>query len=197
MSSETETQDKPKAKAASKAKPAASKATAPAKAAKATAKSDDVAHVVTSKAFKTYSANVDTITRKWWVVDAKGQTLGRLATQVAMLLRGKHKPEYTPHVDSGDFVVVINASQIEVTGKKPLQKLYRHHTGYLGHLKSITYRDLHAKHPDRVIEKAVWGMIPHNRLGSAQITKLKVYAGAEHPHAAQQPAPYALMEAAN
>ena len=189
MSADTKTKDKPE----KKAKPAP-KATAASSASDA---SDMPASVVVNKSFKTFHANAATVDRKWWVVDAKGQTLGRLATQVAMLLRGKHKADFTPHVDSGDFVVVINAKDIQVTGKKPLQKLYRHHTGYIGGLKSITYRDLHAKHPERVIEKAVWGMVPHNRLGRVQITKLKVYAGSEHPHVAQQPAPYALMEAAN
>lgn len=136
---------------------------------------------------KTYSAKPLEIERKWWVVDAKGQTLGRLATRVANVLRGKNKPQYTPNVDTGDFVVVINAEHIQVTGKKFEQKLYRSHSGYPGGYKESTFRAMQEKHPERIIEKAVWGMLPHNRLGRQQITKLSVYAGSEHPHAAQKP----------
>lgn len=147
---------------------------------------------------KTYSAKPLEVERKWWLIDAEGQTLGRLASQIANLLRGKHKPQYTPHIDTGDFVVVINADKIKVTGKKMTDKLYRHHTGYLGNLKEIALKDLLAKHPERVIEKAVWGMLPHNTLGRQQLLKLKSYAGAEHPHLAQQPVPYqTAMEVAN
>ncbi len=143
---------------------------------------------------KTYSAKPLEVERKWIVVDAEGQTLGRLATIVATLLRGKHKPEYTPHVDTGDFVIVINAKGIQVSGKKRTDKKYYHHTGYLGHLKVINFEDLLAKSPEKVIEKAVWGMIPHNRLGRDLIKKLHVYAGAEHPHQAQKPEPYRELE---
>jgi len=139
---------------------------------------------------KTFSAKPEDITRTWWEIDADGMTLGRLSTVVADLLRGKTKPQFTPHIDSGDFVVVINAEKIKVTGKKFTDKKYYHHTGYLGHLKVATFRELQEKHPTRVIEKAVWGMLPHNRLGRQQITKLKVYTGAEHPHAAQKPVAY-------
>jgi large subunit ribosomal protein L13 len=121
------------------------------------------------------------------VVDAAGQTLGRLATQIAMRLRGKHKPEYTPHVDTGDFIVVINAERIRVTGNKSKAKIYYSHSGYVGGLKEVTFEKLLAKHPTRVLEIAIKGMLPKNPLGRAMYRKLKVYAGAEHPHAAQQP----------
>ena len=137
--------------------------------------------------YKTYSAKQNEVERVWHVVDAEGQTLGRIATQIAILLRGKHKPTYTPHVDSGDFVIVINAAKVKVSGKKVKQKLYRHHTGYIGHLKTFTFEQLIARTPIKPMEKAVWGMLPHNRLGRQQIGKLKVYAGAEHPHQAQMP----------
>ena len=136
---------------------------------------------------KTYSAKPLEVERKWILVDADGQTLGRLATQISGILRGKHKPEFTPHVDAGDFVVVINASKIQVSGKKTTDKIYYRNTGFPGGLRSITFQDLLAKAPERIIEKAVWGMIPHTRLGRDQITKLKVYPGAEHPHEAQKP----------
>ncbi|HVB09081.1 MAG TPA: 50S ribosomal protein L13 [Bacillota bacterium] len=132
------------------------------------------------------------ITRKWYVVDAKDQVLGRLATQVATVLRGKHKPIYTPFMDTGDHVIVINASEVRLTGKKLDNKLYRWHTGYPGGLKSMTYRKFIATRPERVIEKAVRGMLPRTPLGRAMIGKLKVYAGSEHPHAAQQPEPLRL-----
>ena len=136
---------------------------------------------------KTYSAKTGEVTREWLVVDAQDQTLGRLATQIATWIRGKHKPEFTPHVDAGDFVVVINADKIQVTGKKGSQKLYRHHTGYIGHLKEVTFDQMMAKSTEKVIRHAVWGMLPHNRLGRQLIKKLFVYDGAEHPHSAQSP----------
>lgn len=136
---------------------------------------------------KTYMAKKHEIDRKWYIVDAKGKTLGRLASEVAKILRGKHKPEYTPHVDTGDFVIVVNASQIELTGKKLTDKIYYRHSGYPGGLKSITAGELRKKRPERMIELAVKGMLPKGSLGRKQFKKLKVYAGAEHPHQAQQP----------
>jgi large subunit ribosomal protein L13 len=132
------------------------------------------------------------VERKWYVVDAKGKTLGRLASEVAMLLRGKHKPQFTPHVDTGDFVIVINAAQVELTGKKLEKKIYYRHSGYPGGLKAITAGDLRAKNPQRMIELAVKGMLPKNSLGRQQFKKLKVYAGSEHPHQAQQPVEWEL-----
>lgn len=136
---------------------------------------------------KTYTAKPLEVERKWYVVDAEGQTLGRLASQVAAILKGKHKPIYTPHVDTGDHVIVINAEKINLTGKKLHSKRYYRHSGYPGGLKSITAGDLLNRYPERVIRAAVWGMIPHNRLGRKMIKKLKVYAGPEHPHQAQKP----------
>lgn len=136
---------------------------------------------------KTYSAKQEDIQREWYVVDAKGKTLGRLATDIAKVLRGKHKPQFTPHVDCGDFVVVVNAEQIVVSGRKDEQKLYRHHTGYPGGFRQATYKQLMAKHPSRIIEKAVRGMLPHTRLGRKMGKKLKVYSGDQHPHQSQQP----------
>ena len=127
------------------------------------------------------------IERKWFVVDADGKVLGRLATRVATILRGKHKPIYTPHLDVGDHVVVINAEKIEVTGRKRQAKVYRWHTGYIGGLREVKFEDMVKSHPDRVIEWAVQGMLPKTRLGRAMAKKLKVYRGAEHPHEAQQP----------
>jgi large subunit ribosomal protein L13 len=141
---------------------------------------------------KTFSAKPDEVNRQWHVVDAAGRPLGRLAVEVAILLRGKHKPTYTPHVDSGDFVVVINADKVIVTGKKPTQKLYRKHSGHPGGLKTFTFNQMMQRDATKVVEAAVWGMIPHNRLGNRQITKLKVYKGAAHPHGAQQPAEFVL-----
>jgi len=129
------------------------------------------------------------IQRKWYVVDAKGQVLGRLATRVATILRGKHKPTFSPHLDVGDHVVVINAEKIQFTGRKLKEKLYQWHTGYIGGLKEVTAETMLRTHPDRVIEWAVEGMLPKNRLGRAMAKKLKVYRGAEHPHDAQQPQP--------
>jgi len=138
---------------------------------------------------KTYSAKPQTVRRDWYVVDASGKTLGRLATELARRLRGKHKPEYTPHVDTGDYLVVVNASKVHVTGNKLSDKLYHHHTGYIGNLKTVTLQQMMDKTPERVIEQAVKGMLPHNPLGRQMLKKLKVFAGAEHKHEAQQPQP--------
>lgn len=140
----------------------------------------------------TYTAKPGDITREWYVIDATDQTLGRLATEIATLLRGKHKPMYTPNMDCGDFVIVTNADKVKVTGKKTTDKEYIHHTGWPGGFRKTTFEKLIAEHPERVIEKAVRGMLPHTRLGRAVYTKLKVYAGAEHPHAAQQPKTYTI-----
>ncbi len=140
----------------------------------------------------TYMAKTNQVERKWLVVDAAGQTLGRLASEVAALIRGKHKPEFTPHVDTGDFVVVINADKIVLTGKKLQQKKYYTHSHYPGGLKTTTAQEMLNKKPARIIELAVKGMLPHNKLGHQLQGKLKVYAGAEHPHAAQQPEVYEL-----
>ena len=139
---------------------------------------------------KTYSAKPLEVERKWYVIDATDMPLGRLATAAANLLRGKTKPEYTPNVDTGDFVIVINAEKVVVTGKKETDKIYRHHTGFPGGLKEISFKALMEKDPRLAIEKAVKGMLPHNTLGAEQFTKLKVYAGSEHPHAAQKPVEY-------
>ena len=136
---------------------------------------------------RTYSAKPHEVNRDWFVIDATGKTLGRLATEVARRLRGKHKPEYTPHVDTGDYIIVVNAEKVQVTGKKATDKIYHHHTGYIGNLKSISFEKLQAKAPGRAIELAVKGMLPKNPLGRAMIRKLKVYAGPDHRHAAQQP----------
>ena len=135
----------------------------------------------------TFMANVSNIERKWYVVDAEGQTVGRLAAEVAKVLRGKNKPTFTPHVDTGDFVIVINAEKVKVTGKKETDKIYLHHTGYPGGLKSASFKELMEKDPRIVIEHAVRGMLQHNTLGAEQFNKLKVYVGPEHPHAAQKP----------
>ncbi len=135
----------------------------------------------------TVSAKAETVKRDWYLIDASNKTLGRLATELALRLRGKHKPVYTPHADTGDYLVVINAEKIAVTGKKLDDKVYHHVTGYIGNIKSIALKDLLAKHPERVIEIAVKGMLPKNPLGRAMYRKLKVYKGAEHPHTAQQP----------
>jgi large subunit ribosomal protein L13 len=136
---------------------------------------------------KTFSAKPAEVKRDWYVVDAEGKTLGRLATEIAHRLRGKHKAEYTPHVDTGDYIVVVNAEKIQVTGAKTTDKMYHHHTGYPGGLKSISFEKLIDKAPERVIQSAVKGMLPRNPLGRDMFRKLKVYAGAEHPHASQQP----------
>jgi large subunit ribosomal protein L13 len=136
---------------------------------------------------KTYLPPVETIERDWYIVDAADQRLGRLASEIAMVLRGKNKPTFTPHLDTGDFVVVINAEKVAVTGKKRSQKLYRRHSGRPGGMKTETFEKLQARLPERIIEKAVQGMLPKNTLGRQLFTKLKVYAGSEHPHAAQKP----------
>jgi large subunit ribosomal protein L13 len=136
---------------------------------------------------KTFSAKAEQVQRDWYVVDAAEKTLGRLASEIAHRLRGKHKAEYTPHVDTGDYIVVINAEKIQVTGAKTTDKMYHHHTGYPGGLKSISFEKLIDKAPERVIQSAVKGMLPRNPLGRAMFKKLKVYAGDEHPHTAQQP----------
>jgi large subunit ribosomal protein L13 len=139
---------------------------------------------------KTYSAKPGEIERHWYVVDAEAKTLGRLATQIADVLRGKGKAAYTPHIDSGDFVIVVNAEKIHVTGQKLDQKLYHHHSGYPGGLRTRTLREQLDRRPEEVLRKAVKGMLPKNRLASAQLRKLKIYAGPEHPHAAQNPEPF-------
>jgi large subunit ribosomal protein L13 len=138
---------------------------------------------------KTWNAKPGDVQRRWFVVDAEGQTLGRLATEIASTLRGKNKPQYTPHIDTGDFVVVVNAEKIAVTGNKLDQKIYYRHSGYPGGLKQRTLREQLDRRPTEVIRKAVKGMLPRNKLARAQITKLKVYAGPEHPHTAQAPEP--------
>ena len=136
---------------------------------------------------KSYMARPNEVERKWHVVDAQGANLGRLATEVAMVLRGKRKAQYTPHVDTGDFVVVVNAEKARVTGRKAEQKLYRRHTGYPGGLREMNYEEMQKKKPEEIIKKAVKGMMPLTRLGRQQLKKLKVYAGPEHPHRAQDP----------
>lgn len=136
---------------------------------------------------KTFSAKPEAVKRDWFVVDADGKTLGHLATEIAHRLRGKHKAEYTPHVDTGDYIVVVNAEKVQVTGNKAKDKMYYHHTGYVGNLKSISFEKLIDKAPERVIQTAVKGMLPRNPLGRDMFRKLKVYAGNEHPHASQQP----------
>ena len=136
---------------------------------------------------KTFSAKSETVKRDWYVVDASEKTLGRLATEVARRLRGKHKAEYTPHVDTGDYLVIVNAEKIKVTGNKAKDKMYYHHTGYIGGIKSISFEKLIDKAPERVIEHAVKGMLPKNPLGRQMFRKLKVYSGPNHPHEAQQP----------
>ena len=139
---------------------------------------------------KTYSQKASEVQRDWYVIDAADQTLGRLATQIATLLRGKHKPTFSPNLDGGDFVVVVNAEKVRLTGRKPDQKMYYRHSGYPGGFKQIPYRRMLAQHPDRILRFAVKGMLPKNRLGRQQMLKLKIYAGPTHPHAAQQPRVY-------
>ncbi len=141
---------------------------------------------------KTISINKDMVRHSWFVVDATDKTLGRLSSQIANRLRGKHKPEYTPNVDNGDYVVVVNADKVKVTGNKKTDKVYQHYTGYPGGLKTITFDKLMQESPEKVIEMAVRGMMPKNRLSRAMLGKLKVYAGNEHPHTAQQPQPLEL-----
>ncbi len=137
----------------------------------------------------TFSAKPAEVEHDWYVVDASGRTLGRLASEIATRLRGKHKPQFTPHVDTGDYIVVVNAAKIRVTGNKLKDKIYHHHTGYIGNLKSISLEDLLAKAPDQVIRTAVKGMLPKNKLGTAMLRKLRVYGGPDHEHSAQQPQP--------
>lgn len=144
---------------------------------------------------RTYTASPSDIEHRWYVVDAEGMVLGRLATEVARIIRGKHKPMYTPHMDTGDNVIVINAAKVRVTGRKAEQKRYFHHTGYMGHERFTPFATMLAKHPDRVIEKAVFGMLPKTALGRQKLRlKLRVYADAEHPHAAQQPTVLTLTQ---
>ena len=139
---------------------------------------------------KSYMARPLEVERRWYVVDAEGQTLGRLATEIARILRGKNKPQYTPHVDTGDFVVVVNAEKVVVTGKKAEQKVYRRHSGYPGGLKETSYEQMMERRPTEILRRAVKGMMPKNRLARQQLRKLKIYAGPEHPHAAQNPQQY-------
>lgn len=136
---------------------------------------------------KTFSAKPEAVKRSWYIVDAKGKTLGRMASRIAMILRGKHKPEFTPHVDTGDFVIVINAAEAKVTGNKEQDKLYYRHSQFPGGITQMNYTQLLAKHPTRAVSFAIKGMLPKNSLGRAMFSKLKVYSGAEHPHGAQQP----------
>ena len=136
---------------------------------------------------KTQFAKKGEIERKWYVVDARDAILGRLATKIAVYLRGKNKPVFTPNVDTGDFIIVINADKVRLTGRKLDNKVYYHHTGYIGGIKAQTAKSMMDKHPERIIEKAVWGMLPKNTLGKQMLKKLKVYRGAEHPHQAQAP----------
>ena len=146
---------------------------------------------------KTPLPSIDTLERQWYVVDAENQTLGRLASEVAQVLRGKNKPTYTPHLDTGDFVIVINADKVQVSGNKDTQKLYRRHSGRPGGMKTETFAHLKARLPERIVEKAVKGMLPHNALGRQLFRKLKVYKGAEHPHGAQQPTALPLNPSAS
>ena len=138
---------------------------------------------------RTFSAKESQVKRSWYVVDAQGKTLGRLASSIASRLRGKHKPEFTPHMDTGDYIVVINADKVHVTGNKLHDKLYHHHTGYVGHLKSVNFSTMLANKPEKVLQLAVKGMLPKGPLGRKMIKKMKIYAGAEHAHSAQQPEP--------
>jgi large subunit ribosomal protein L13 len=139
---------------------------------------------------KSYMARPSSVERKWHLIDAEGQTLGRLAAEIACLLRGKNKPQYTPHIDTGDFVVVVNADRVVVTGKKAEQKVYRRHTGYPGSLREMSYEQMLERKPTEILRKAVRRMMPKTRLGRQQLRKLKIYAGPEHPHEAQSPEPY-------
>ena len=141
---------------------------------------------------KTYATRASDIEREWWVVDAEGQTLGRLATRIAQVLRGKHKPIFSPHMDVGDFVIVVNADKVQVTGRKLDQKMYYRHSGYAAGFKSVVLRKQLRDHPTRVLEAAVRGMLPRNRLGRAMFKKLKVYKSSDHPHQAQQPKPLSI-----
>ncbi|UDG81706.1 50S ribosomal protein L13 [Candidatus Profftia lariciata] len=136
---------------------------------------------------RTFTAKSETIKREWYIVDATGKTLGRLATEIARRLRGKHKSEYTPHVDTGDYIIVLNAEKITVTGNKYFDKIYYHHTGHIGGIKQATFKEIIHKYPERIIEKAVKGMLPKGSLGNTMYRKLKIYAGNQHNHAAQKP----------
>jgi large subunit ribosomal protein L13 len=136
---------------------------------------------------KTYTPGLQEIERRWWVIDAEGQILGRLASRIAQILRGKHKPMFVPHLDTGDYVIVVNADKVRLTGQKPQKKAYFRHSGYMGGERFVPFRDMLEKHPERVIDLAVRGMLPKNNLGRLVRRKLKVYAGPEHPHVAQQP----------
>jgi large subunit ribosomal protein L13 len=138
---------------------------------------------------KTFTAKPNEVNRDWYVIDAQGKTLGRLASEVARRLRGKHKPIYTPHVDTGDYIIIVNADKVHVTGRKQTDKMYHHHTGYIGNLKSANFAKMQERAPGRVIEIAVKGMLPKNPLGRAMYSKLKIYSGPNHKHAAQQPKP--------
>ena len=145
---------------------------------------------------KTFTLRKEDVRRQWFVVDAAGQPLGRLASRVAQILRGKHKPTFTPHVNGGDSVIVVNAEQVKLTGRKAEQKRYFRHTGYMGHERFTPVKQMLSRHPERVIEKAVWGMLPKTTLSRQKVKQmLKVYAGPTHPHAAQQPQPLSLAEA--
>ena len=146
---------------------------------------------------KTSIPQIDSLERQWYLVDAENQTLGRLATEVASVLRGKNKASYTPHLDTGDFVVVVNAEKVKVSGSKPQQKLYRRHSGRPGGMKVETFAHLQERLPERIVEKAIKGMLPHNALGRQMFRKLKVYKGVDHPHSAQQPQPLQLDPAAS
>ena len=141
---------------------------------------------------RTFTQKQEEIERNWYIVDAQGETLGRLASRIAPILKGKHKPVYTPHLDCGDFVIIVNAEKVRVTGRKMDQKLYYRHSGYPGGLSSISLKDQLAKHPERVLQAAIRGMLPKNKLGRRMLKKLKVYAGDSHPHQAQQPKPLEL-----
>lgn len=143
---------------------------------------------------KTYMAKPQEVQRSWYLLDADGQTVGRLASEIAKRLRGKHKPEYTPHVDTGDYIVVINADKIHISGNKNQDKYYYHHTGFPGGIKSQSFNDLKASKPEQILEKAVKGMIPRGPLGRQMLKKLKIYAGTEHKHEAQQPKPLNIMD---
>jgi len=145
---------------------------------------------------RTYTPKPGEVSREWLVIDATDVVLGRLASQAAILLRGKHKPVFAPHVDTGDFVVIINADKVVLSGSKPEQKMDYRHSGYPGGLRATPYTDLLANNPRRAVEKAVRGMLPHNKLGRQQLSKLKVYAGPDHPHAAQKPQPYSITQVA-
>lgn len=145
--------------------------------------------------YKTFVTKAGDVQREWWVVDAKGQNLGRLASQIAHILRGKHKPTFAPNLDVGDYIIVINAEQVAVTGNRVTEKLYRRHSGYVGGMTALRMKDVLAKHPERVIETAVKGMLPKNALGRQMFKKLKVYAGGTHPHEAQKPKVLVLKEA--